>query len=204
MVAGCGRQIEPARQSLGDIQAVVISASADAATYVPDQLAAVQRQLGGLESDFDRKDYAAVLRGAPAVLDAARALAGAADAKKAQQKSEDGRLWTGLAAVLPDRVDAIQRRIDLLAARSGGRAGARGATAPDPNLDAARAALGAAESSWSKAPAAFATGNLEEAVATAKAVDAQLGALAGRLSLSLTPQDAPAAPGPTVGRASPR
>ncbi len=62
--AGCTRQIEPARRSLGDIQAVVIAASADAADYAPDRLSAVQNQLGGLEAAFDKQDYAAVLAGA--------------------------------------------------------------------------------------------------------------------------------------------
>jgi len=63
---------------------------------------------------FDRKDYAAVLSGAPAVLGAAQGLEGAAAAKKAEQKRQLGERWTGLAAVLPDHVNAVQRRIDLL------------------------------------------------------------------------------------------
>jgi len=185
--AACTRQIEPARRALGDIQAVVIAASADAAATVPEQLSAVQTQLGDLEAAFDRKDYAAVLSGAPAVLGAAQGLEGAAAAKKAEQKRQLGERWTGLAAVLPDHVNAVQRRIDLLVGKSHKRSGSRVARAPDVDLDAAQTGLRAAESLWSKAQAAFATGNLDEAVATATTVEAKINALAGALTLDLAP-----------------
>lgn len=191
--AGCTRQVEPARRSLGDIQAAVIAASADASAYVPDQLSAVQNQLGGLEAAFDKKDYAAVLAGAPAVMSAAQQLAGAAAAKKAERQRQLGEQWTGLAAILPGHVNAIQRRIDLLAGKSNERSRSGGKHAPAIDLEAARAGLRTAESLWSKAQAAFATGNLDEAVATAKAAEAQIGALADDLNLNLPPPAASAA-----------
>jgi hypothetical protein len=191
--AGCTRQVEPARRSLGDIQAVVIAASAEASAYVPERLSAVQNQLGGLEAAFDKKDYAAVLAGAPAVMSAAQQLAGAAAAKKAERRRQLGEQWTDLAATLPDHVNAIQRRIDLLAAKSNKRSGSGGKHAPDIDLEAARDGLRTAESLWSKAQAAFATGNLDEAVATAKTVEAKIGALADALNLNLVPPATPAA-----------
>ena len=191
--AGCARQQEPARQSLGDIQAVVIAASADASAYVPDQLAAVQQQLGGLEAAFDKQDYAVVLSGAPAVMSAAQALAGAAGTKKMERRRQLGEQWTGLAAVLPAQTNAVQRRIDLLAGHPRRRPASGATRVPDIDLDAARADLHVAESLWSKAQAAFATGNLDEAVATAKTVEAKIGALAGVLKLDFAPSAGPAA-----------
>jgi hypothetical protein len=53
------------------------------------------------------------------------------------------------------------------------------------DLTAAKAGLGEAASLWSKAQAAFAAGNLVEAVATAKDVKAKLTALAASLKLEL-------------------
>jgi hypothetical protein len=185
LVTACTNQMEPARRALGEIQAAVGAAAADAALYVPDRLAAVRQQLGALEASFDRQDYGAVLNGAPAVLSAAQELPDAAAAAKAGRRRALADEWTGLATELPGRIEAVQRRIDSLAARNGvRRRGAGGAgTGPrsDVDLDAARAGLDAAESLWSKSQAAFATGNLEEAAETAKRVATQVDALAGAM-----------------------
>jgi hypothetical protein len=178
LIAGCARQMEPARRSLGDIQAAIIAASPDAATYVPDRLAAVQIQLGSLEAAFDRRDYAAVLARAPAVMNAAQGLAAQAAAHKAAHRQSLGDQWTSFAAALPGKVDGVQRRLDALGVPATARR-----SAPPPPVDpgAARGRLAAAESLWSKSQAAFATGNLEEAVATAQRVATQLDTLAGEI-----------------------
>jgi hypothetical protein len=177
--AGCSSRREPAQQSLGDIQAVVIAASADAAAFVPDQLSAVQNQVDGLQASFEKMDYAAVLSAAPAVMSAAQSLAADAAAKKAQHTRLLNGEWSVLAAALPDHFTAIQRRIDALGGQSKKRSSGRQASGID--LDAARASLSAVESLWSKAQAAFATGNLAEAVATAQSVETKVEALATTL-----------------------
>jgi len=189
--AGCSSQREPAQQSLGDIQAVVIAASADAAAYVPDQLSAVQHEVDGLQASFEKTDYAAVLRAAPAVMSAAQILAADAAAKKAQHTRLLNDEWSILAAALPEHVTSIQRRIDALGGQSNKRSSGRPASGID--LDAARVSLAAVESLWSKAQAAFASGNLAEAVSTAKSVEAKIEALASTLQLELAPAATPAA-----------
>ncbi len=54
------------------------------------------------------------------------------------------------------------------------------------DLDGAKSALGDAMSLWSKAQAAFAAGNLEEAVKTAQDVKSKVGPLAASLKLDLS------------------
>lgn len=179
LAAGCSSRREPAQQSLGAIQAVMMSASADEAAYVAEQLPAVQTKVDGLQASFEKKDYAAVLSAAPAVMSAAQTLAAEAAAKKAQHLRLLNDEWSALAAALPEHVTAIQRRIDALGGPSNKRSSGRPAPAVD--LGAARASLSAVESLWSKAQAAFATGNLSEAVATAQSVETKLDALATTL-----------------------
>ena len=179
ILAACAGQKEPARKLIGDIDATVTAASAEAAKYVPDQLADVQSKLGALKASFDKQDYAAVVTGAPDVLSAAQTLATAAAAKKDEILKALNDQWTALAASLPADVTAIQNRIDLLSKKSSKK------QAAGIDLDAAKAGAGDATSLWSKAQAAFAAGNLDEAVSTAKDVKAKVEALAASLKMNL-------------------
>ncbi len=192
MLAGCASQMEPAQRSISDIEALVSAASPEAAKYVPEQLTDVQNKLGELRASFDKKDYAAVLTGAPAVLSAAQSLAGAAAAKKDELTKELNEQWSGLAAALPGSMTAIQNRLGLLGKKSSKH------LAAGIDLDAAKDRLSNATSLWSKAQAAFATGNLTEAVTTAKTVRSDLDGLASTLSMDLTaPTAAPNAAPPS-------
>ena len=179
IIAACAGQKEPAQKLIGDIESTVTAASAEAAKYVPDQLADVQSKLGELKASFDKQDYAAVATGAPAVLSAAKSLATAAAAKKDEILKALNDQWTGLAGSLPADVTAVQNRIDLLSKKSGKR------LAAGVDLDAAKAGVGDATSLWSKAQAAFAAGNLDEAVSAAKDVKAKIEALAASLKIDL-------------------
>jgi hypothetical protein len=187
VLAACAGQKEPAQKLIGDIESTVTAASAEAAKYVPDQLADVQTKLGDLKASFDKQDYAAVVTGGPAVLSAAQSLATAAAAKKDEVLKALNDEWTGLAGSLPGDVTAIQSRIDLLSKKSSKK------LAAGIDLDAAKAGLSDATSLWSKAQAAFAAGNLDEAVSTAKDVKAKIDALATSVKADLPPAAAPAA-----------
>jgi len=194
ILVACAGQKQPAQKLIGDIDATVSAAAPEAAKYVPDQLTDVQSKLGGLKASFDNKDYDAVVKGAPAVLGAAQTLATAAAAKKDQILKALNDEWTGLAGSVPGNVTAIQSRLDLLNKKSSKK------MAAGIDLNAARAGLSDAESLWSKAQAAFAAGNLEEAVGTAKDVKLKTDALAASLKLDLA---APAAVPSTAPDAAP-
>jgi hypothetical protein len=187
LFAACASQMEPAQKLIGDIEAAVSSASVDAEKYVPDQLHDVQSKLSDLKASFDKKDYAAVVTSAPAVLTAAQGLAAAAAAKKDEAMKALNTDWTGLATALPGYVSAIQSRIDLLGKKSSQK------MAAGIDVPAAKAGLADATALWSKAQAAFSAGNLEEAVNTAKDVKTKIDAVAAGLKLTLSPPAAPAA-----------
>jgi hypothetical protein len=88
---------------------------------------------------------------------------------------------------LPGAVTAIQSRIDFLGKKANKKAAA------GIDLDAAKAGLTDTTSLWSKAQAAFAASNLDEAVSTAKEVQTKITALAASLKLDLPAAPAPAA-----------
>src|SRR6201999_3206646 len=82
LFAGCANQMEPAKNALDNINATLSSASADAQKYVPDQFAQAQGKVAALTASYEKKDYAAVVAAAPAVLNEVRGLTAAAAAKK--------------------------------------------------------------------------------------------------------------------------
>jgi prophage DNA circulation protein len=176
-MAACAGQKEPAQKLLADIEATVTAAAPEAAKYVPDQLMSVQTKFGALKTSFDKHDYAAVVSGAPAVLGAAQMLATAAAAKKDEVLKALNDKWSVLAATVPDSMTAIQNRIDALRKKSGKK------IAAGVSLDAARTNLDEAASLWSKAQAAFAGGNMDEAVRTAEDVRTRIEAVAATLKL---------------------
>jgi hypothetical protein len=179
MLAACAGQKEPARKLIGDVEATITAASAEAVKYVPDQLADVQRKLGALKASFDKQDYAAVVAAGPTVLGEAKGLATAAAAKKDEILKALNDAWTALSGTVPGEIAAIQNRMDLLGKKPNKK------MAAGIDLAAAKTGLGEAGSLWSKAQAAFAAGNMEEAVNTAKDVRARVQALAASLKLDL-------------------
>jgi hypothetical protein len=179
LLAACASQMEPAQRSISNIDAALGTAAPDAAKYVPDQLTDVRREFDELKAAFDRHDYADVLKGAPAVMDRAQGLKSAAAAKNAELTQALGEEWSGLAARLPEHMTTLQNRIEFLAKKSSRK------MAAGIDLDAARGRLSEASSVWSKVQAAFATGNLDEAVTTAKSLETSLEGLASTLKIDL-------------------
>ena len=179
LLAACASRMEPAQRAISDIEAALSTAASDAAKYVPDQLTDVRRELGDLKATFDRQDYAGVLKAAPAVMERAQGLKIAAAARKAELTQALGEEWSDLAARLPGYMTTIQSRIEFLARKSSRK------MAAGIDLDAARGSLSEDSSVWSKAQAAFATGNLGEAVTTAKSLASSLEGLASTLKIEL-------------------
>jgi hypothetical protein len=133
----------------------------------------------------------------PAVLSAAQGLATAAAAKKDEVLKALNDAWTRLADSVPGEITAIQNRIDLLGKKSSKK------LAAGIDLAAAKSSLSDASSLWSKAQAAFAGGNMDEAVKAAGDVKSKVDAVASSLKLDpAAPATAPAT-GPAAGASAP-
>jgi len=184
LAVACASQMEPAKKALDGInEAVAAAEAAGASKYIPDQYQAVQTRVADLKAAFDKKDYAAVLQGAPALLTDAQSLIGAAVAKKDEVVKALGGEWTNLAASVPQLVAAVKSRVEVLGKSKKLPAGV--------DLAAAKSSLADATGLWDKAQAAFTAGNVEDAVAAAK--DTQAKAEAAAAALKLTLPKAPAA-----------
>ena len=177
MLAACANQMEPAKQAIDGIESAVSAASADAGKYVPQQLADVQAKVADLKGAFDKKDYKAVIAGAPAVLTAAQGLAAAAASKKDEVMKAAAAEWTTLSASLPGLVAAVKSRVDVLSKSRTPPAGV--------DLAAAKSALAEATEGWTKAQAASTSGNVDEAASLAKMVQEKATAAATALKLKL-------------------
>ncbi len=180
ILAACTGQKVPAERLIAEIQSTVTAASAEAAKYIPDQLVDVQTKLSGLKESFDKKDYAAVVSGAPAVLGAAQSLATDAATKKDEVLKALNDKWTALAGSVPAYMTSIQNRIDFLGQKANKKAAA------GIDVDAAKSGLSESLSLWSKAQAAFAAGNMDEAVTTAQDVKKKTEEVAAVLKLDLS------------------
>ncbi|MGO9931439.1 MAG: hypothetical protein ACLPV8_06460 [Steroidobacteraceae bacterium] len=177
LFVACANQMEPAKYALANINSTLDSVSADAQKYVPDQFAEAQGKVAELTASFEKKDYAAVIAGAPAVLTEVNGLAGAIAAKKDEISKALGNEWRELAGSVPQSLGAAQTRIAALAKTKH--------LPKDVDLGAAKIGLANATSAWDRAQAAFKSGNAADAVAAAKEAKVNLAAAAAELKLSL-------------------
>jgi hypothetical protein len=178
LAVGCANQLEPAQKAIdGLANAMSAAESAGASKYIPEQFNAVQGKVTELKTAFDRKDYAAVLKGAPAVLTEAQNLVGAAAAKKDEVVKAATAEWATLSTAVPQLVAAVKSRVDVLGKSRRLPAGV--------DLEAAKSGLADATSLWEKAQAASNAGNYEDAVSAAKDTKARAEAAAAALQLKL-------------------
>jgi hypothetical protein len=179
IIAACANQMEPAQKAIASIESAVAAAGADAEKYIPEQVAAVKSGVQGLKAAFDKKDYKAVITGAPALLSQAQGLAAAAAAKKDEVMAALNSQWTQFASDLPAAVGGIQARIDELSKAKTLPQGVDKAA-----VESANAGLAEAQTMWNEATASFSAGSLEDAIAKAGAVKAKVGELMSALGMT--------------------
>ena len=182
LFVACANQMEPAKNALDNINASLGAVSADAQKYIPEQLASVQGKVAALTASYEKKDYAAVVTSAPAVLAEVNGLAGAVAAKKDEVLKALGNEWRSLAVSVPQSVTAVQTRIDALSKTKH--------VPKDIDLTAAKSGLADATSAWEKAQSEFKSGNAADAVTAAKDAQSKLESAAAALKLNL-PQTGP-------------
>jgi enamine deaminase RidA (YjgF/YER057c/UK114 family) len=162
LLVGCANQQKPAQQAIADVEAALAAAGADATKYIPDKVQAVEAQLANLKVMYDAKDYKGAIAAAPAALAAAQALPTEAAAVRQAAMDAYATEWAALSATVPAALAAVDSRASILAKA---KKLPEGMTAEQ--LAAVQVGLVEANDLWSRASAAQAAGDLEQAVALA-------------------------------------
>jgi hypothetical protein len=176
-IAACANQREPAKQALDNVDAAINAAAPDATKYIPEEFSALQNNEADLKAAFDRKDYEGVISGAPSVLAGAKNLAQAAAARKQEVATAMTAQWTDLSSSIPKSLATVTEELNTLGKSRHQRKGV--------DLAAAKSALKDAQDSWNRAQTSFTSGNVEEALKSAK--DSQGKTAAAAAAIKMTP-----------------
>lgn len=162
LLAGCADKQKPAQEAIDEIAKIGNQAGMDAQKYTPELAQQLGQELADLKTKFDKKDYKAVLAEAPKVLADAKALAPAAQQKKAEIEAALPGQWEALATEVPQAIASLESRL----------AGASGnATA----VEAAKQTLTQSQFLWKQANGYHDEKKLELAVGVGTYVKDQIG-----------------------------
>jgi predicted small secreted protein len=168
LLVACNTQKGPAEQAVMSAGAALDAVRDDAQKYAPEKLGGVEAQLSDMRGSFQKGDYAAVLKQAPAMTEAIASLKDAAAAKKVEAeqalaKAKDD--WGPASAAVPKMVDEIAKRVETL---SKTKHLPKGVT--KESLAAAKTGLDTLKSTWADATNASSSGDYTTAMAKAEAV----------------------------------
>jgi len=110
MVVACARDKEPAEAAIKGAGQAIDQIRGEAARYAPDQLKQLEDSLKSAQDAFSKKDYKAALDAASTLSAKAQDVAKAAAAKKAELTKS----WEDLNAGIPQMMDALKSRLDIL------------------------------------------------------------------------------------------
>jgi hypothetical protein len=175
-LAACSGGKAPAEQAIKAAEEAFNAAKGEAVKYVPDQVKAVEDALSAAKDSFAKKDYAAATSAATSVAAKAKELASAAAAKK----DELTKSWGDLSGGLPQMLDAIKSRVDILS-----KSKKLPANLDKEKFEGAQSGLAEANKVWDEANSAFKEGKLADAVAKAAAVKEKAAEIMATLGMQL-------------------
>jgi len=110
LLVACARDKEPAEAAIKAAAQAIEQVRGDAALYAPDQLKQLEDSLKAAQDSFAKKEYKAALDAAGTLAAKAQDVAKAAAAKKAELTKS----WEDMSAGIPQMMDAIKSRLDIL------------------------------------------------------------------------------------------
>jgi hypothetical protein len=183
-LAACANQKEPAEQAVAKVESTLAEFHADAEKYAADELKDVDDSVNNLKNNLARKDYGAVVMGAPSVTASIATLKQTVEQRKAdaeQMMAAAQTEWNDLSANLPKTVETLQARVDQLAKNHKFPKGMDKA-----GFDAAKTDFENLKTQWTDASAEFASGKMAEAVRKARTIKSQAEELATKLEAKMS------------------
>ena len=178
LVSGCARQKDEATKALTAIETSVTALKEDGAQYAPIAYQGVESTLARLKDSLAKEDYKSVLAGTPELSKAVETLKTAIESGK-EQFSYNVAEWNKVSADVPQMVEAIQSRVDILSS-----AKKLPKNVSKEALDTAKSGLDWMKSTWTEATTASANGKPVEAVEKANAVKAKGAEVLAALGMS--------------------
>ena len=111
MLVACARDKQPAEAAIKQAAQAIEQIRGEASRYAPDQFKQLEDSLKAAQDSFAKKDYKAALDAATNLGVKAQEVAKAAADKKAELKKS----WDDLSAGIPQMMQAIKGRLDILA-----------------------------------------------------------------------------------------
>lgn len=184
LAAACSQK-DPAQKAIDAAEGALAAVHEDAMKYVPEKYDEVKKQLETARSAFAEEKYGDALNAVKDIPARAKEVAEAAAAKKKEVVAQLNTDWTSLSGGVPALVAGVESKLAELGKMRKLPAGLDKAV-----VDEASGALTSAKANWDAASQAFTAGNLEEAVAKAREVEAAAKALMAKLGMT------PAEPAP--------
>ena len=171
ILAACANQKEPAEQAVAKVDASLNEVRADAQQYAADQLQTVDTSVKRLKDNLAKKDYRAVVMGAPAVSSEVEALKEQVATAKADAEATLAAAqteWNELSASVPPMVEKLQARVDQLTKTRKLPKGMDKAA-----FEAAKSGFESLKTEWTEAGSEFAAGQAANAVRKARSAKAK-------------------------------
>lgn len=184
-LAACNTDKAPADAAIKAGEQAIQATADEAGKYVPEKLQEAQAALAAAKEQFMQGKYKEALAAGTALAGQAKELADATSAKK----DELTKSWNDLAATLPQTVASLTAKIEEL-----GKAKRLPKGLDAAALTQAKEGLAGISLAWEEASAAFAAGNLVEAVGKASGLTQKGNEVMALLGLAppAPPAEAPA------------
>lgn len=177
-VAGACSQKDPAEEAIAAAENALMVVHEDALTYVPQRYAEVKAEIDAARDAFREERYADAIAAVKDVPAHAEELAREIVTARQQRLSELNSDWVRLSGSLPGLLAGIGNRLGEL-----GKLRRLPAGMDRQLLDETNAAFGSAQSAWAEAGTYFSSGNVEDAVAKARAAESMAQDLVTRLGM---------------------
>jgi hypothetical protein len=189
-LGACATDKAPADAAIKAAETAIQAAADDAGKYVPEKLKEAQDALAAARERFAKGEYKEALAAATELGNKAKELATAAAAKK----DELTKAWNDLAASIPQTVASLTAKVEELAKAKKLPKGMDKA-----KLAQAQEGLAGVTKAWDEASAAFAAGNLNDALGKASGLKEKGNEVLALLGMA-PPAPAEAAPAPAPAK----